>query len=68
MIGRPRLKMQFGPAAFRGCRRWDSLGLANLEGLIGPATQRIWVSPVAGIIMIAGLESDLWAHCGPALG
>ena len=67
MIGRPQLKMQFGSIAFVGCRHWDSLELAGLEELIGLA-QRILVSPVAGIVEIAGPESDLWAHCGLALG
>ena len=68
MIGRPRLKMQFVPTAFGGCRHWDSLELAGLEGLIGLAAQRIWVSLVAGIVVVVGPESDLWAHCGPILG
>ena len=68
MIGRPRLKMRFMLTAFAGCRHWDSLERAGLEELIGPAAQRIWVSPVAEIVVIIGLESDLLEHCGPALG
>ena len=56
------------PIAFEGCRHWDSLELADLEELTGPAAQMIWVSPVAEIVVIAGPESDLLAHCGPALG
>ena len=68
MIGRPRLKMRFGPTAFGGCRHWDSLELASLEELIGLAAQRIMVSPVAGIVVIVGPESDLLANCGPTLG
>ena len=58
MIGRPRLKMQFVPTAFEGYRHWGSLELADLEELIGPAAQRIWVSPVAEIVVIVGPESD----------
>ena len=58
MIGRPRLTMQFGPTAFGGCRHWDSLELAGLEELTGPVAQRIWVSPVVDIVVIAGPESD----------
>ena len=68
MIERPRLEKQFMPTAFEGCRHWDFPGWAGLKELIGPAAQRIWVSSVTGIVVIAGLESDLWAHCGPALG
>ena len=68
MIERPRLKMQFGPTAFEGCRHWDYLEWADLEELIGPAARRIWVNPVAGIVVITGPESDLLEHCGPALG
>ena len=67
MIGQPRLRTQFGPTAFAGCRHWGSLELASLEELIEPAAQRIWVSPVAEIVVIAGPESDLLAHCGPVL-
>ena len=67
MIGRPRLKMRFVPTAFGGCRHWDSLELADLEELTGPTAQMIWVSPVAEIVVIAGPESDLWEHYGPAL-
>ena len=59
--------MQFGPTTFGECRRWGSLELAGLEGLIGPTTQMIWVSLVAEIIVIVGPESDLWAHYGPVL-
>ena len=58
MIGRPRLKMQFVSTAFGGCRHWDSLELAGLEELIRPSAQKIWVSPVVEIVMIAGPESD----------
>ena len=58
MIERPRLKMQFVPTAFEGCRHWGYLGWAGLGELIGPAVQRIWVSPVVGIVVIAGPESD----------
>ena len=68
MIGRPRLKMQFVRTTFGGCRHWGSLESASLEELIGPAAQMIWVSPVAEIVVIAELESDLLVHCGPALG
>ena len=68
MIRRPQLRTQFGPTAFEGCRHWGSLELADLKELIGPAAQMIWVSPVAEIVVIAGPESDLWAHYGPALG
>ena len=59
MIGQPRLRTQFRPTTFRGCWHWDSLELADLEELIGPAAQMIWVSPVAEIVVIAGPESDL---------
>ena len=41
MIEWPRLKMQFVPTAFEGCRHWGSLELVSLEELIGPAAQRI---------------------------
>ena len=58
MIGRPRLRTQFGPTTFEGCRHWGSLELAGLEELIGSATQMIWVNPVAEIVGIVGLESD----------
>ena len=58
MIGRLRLRTQFGSTVFGGCRHWDSLKLADLEGLIGPAAQMIWVSLVAEIVEIAGPESD----------
>ena len=68
MIGRPRLRMQFGPTTFEGCRHWGYLEWAGLEELIGLAAQRIWVRPVAEIVVIAGPESNLWAHYGPALG
>ena len=68
MIGRPRLGMQFGPTTFEGCRHWDSLELVGLKELTGPAAQRIWVSPVAEIVVIARPESELWAHCGLVLG
>ena len=40
-IERPRLEKQFASIASEGCRRWDFLGWAGLEGLIGPAAQRI---------------------------
>ena len=40
-IERPRLEKQFVPIASGGCRHWDFLGWAGLEGLIGPAAQRI---------------------------
>ena len=59
MIGRLRLKMQFGPTTFGGCRHWGSLELVGLEELIGPAAQMIWVNPVAEIVRIAGPKSDL---------
>ena len=59
--------MQFGPTAFEGCRHWGSLELADLEELIGPAAQMIWVSPMAEIVMIVGPESDLLTHFGLAL-
>ena len=68
MIGRPQLGMQFGPTAFEGCRRWGSLELAGLEELTGPAAQKIWVSPVAEIVVIVGPESDLLAYYGTILG
>ena len=68
MIGWPRLRMQFGLTTFEGCRHWGSLEFSGLEELIGPVAQMIWVSLVAEIVVIAGPESDLWAHCGPALG
>ena len=58
MIGRPWLRTQFGPTAFGGCRHWDSLELAGLEELIGPAARMIWVNPMAEIVVIAGPESD----------
>ena len=67
MIGWLRLKMQFVPTAFEGCRHWGYLEWAGLEELIGPAAQRIWVSPVAEIVVTIGPESDLLEHCGPAL-
>ena len=68
MIGRLRLGMQFGPTTFGGCQHWDSLEVAGLKELIGPAAQMIWVSPVVEILVITGPESDLWAHYGPVLG
>ena len=68
MIGRPRLRMQFRLTAFGGCRHWDSLELAGLEELIRPAAQMIWMNPVAEIVEIVGLESNLWAHYGPVPG
>ena len=58
MIGWPQLKMQFGSTVFEGYRHWDSLELAGLEELTGPVAQRIWVSPVVDIVVIAGPESD----------
>ena len=68
MIERPRLEKQFVLTTFEGCRHWHYLGRASLEELIGPAARRIWVNPVAGIVVITGPESDLLEHCGPALG
>ena len=68
MIGLPRLRMRFVPTAFEGYRHWDSLELADLEEVTGPAARMICVSLMAEIVVIAGPESDLWARCGPALG
>ena len=68
MIRQPRLRIQFGLTTFGGCRHWGSLEVAGLEELVEPAAQMIWVSPVAEIVVIAEPESDLLAHCGPALG
>ena len=41
MIGRLRLKMQFVPTTFGGCRRRDYLEAASLEEPIGVAAQMI---------------------------
>ena len=59
MIARLRPKTQFEPTTFGGCRHWGSLEVASLEKLVGPAVQMILVSPVAEIVRIARLESDL---------
>ena len=58
MIGQLRLEMQFGPTTFGGCRHWGSLEVAGLEELIGPAIQKILVTPVVEIDGIIGPESD----------
>ena len=58
MIGRPRLRMQFGPTTFGGYQHWNSLEFAGLEELTGPTAQRIWVSLVAEIVVITEPESD----------
>ena len=57
-IERPRLEKQFVLTTFEGCRHWGFLGWAGLEELIGPAAQRIYGTPVVGIVVIIGPESD----------
>ena len=68
MIGRPRLRTQFGPTTFGGCRHWGSLEVVSLEELVGLTAQMILVSPMTEIVGIVGPELDLLARCGPVLG